>query len=478
MNKHSLKLTLVALSIASASLLSGCTMGPDYKKADIALPEQWLSPIAQRSEQQAEWQNWWQQYDDPALNALVERALQDNLDLQLQLSRIEQARAELGFERANRWPTLSAQAAVSREQQPAAAMVAFPGGNTVNSQYSVTGMLSYEIDLWGRLSRQREAAAALLEQSILAADAVRLALTADVISYYFSVQALQQQLLTLQANVDSLSQSLTIEQRRYDMGASDQLTLQRSKAALASATAMLPDLQETLQLSQSALAILVGYSPQELLSKVSFGQRSLADLSIPDKLPAHTPSELLLNRPDVRAAEANLMAANARIGIAQAARFPSFNLNAVGGSSALSSSDLFSSGAEHWSVTGNLAAPLFDFGRLARQVESAEAQREQANVAYQQTVLAAVGDAQDAISLLHISATRAQAYTEQHQALTESYRLAQLQYNAGAISSFELLANQRELLNAEISVTDAKRQHLLAYTTLFKAFGGSWQTEN
>ncbi len=106
-------------------------MGPDYEKADIALPYQWLSPIAQRNEQQTDWQKWWQQYDDPALNALVERALQDNLNLRLQLSRIEQARAELGFERANRWPTLSAQAAVSREQQPAAAMVASPVGTVL-----------------------------------------------------------------------------------------------------------------------------------------------------------------------------------------------------------------------------------------------------------------------------------------------------------------------------------------------------------
>lgn len=477
MNKHSIKLTLVAVSIAAASLLSGCTMGPDYEKADIALPDQWLTPMPELGGQQTNWQSWWQQYDDPALSALVERALQDNLNVQLQLSRIEQARAELGFERANRWPTLSAQASAGREQQSAAFMAETPDGS-VRNQYSIAGMLSYEIDLWGRLSRQREAASALLEQSILAAEAVKLALITDVISYYFSVQALQQQLVTLQANIDSLNQTLTIEQRRYEMGASDQLTLQRSKAALASATAMLPDLQETLQLSQSALAILVGYSPQELLSKVSFGQRSLTDLSIPDKLPRHTPSELLLNRPDVRAAEANLMAANARIGIAQAARFPSFNLNAVGGSTAIQSSDLFSSGAENWSVAANLSAPLFDFGRLARQVESAEAQREQANLDYQQTVLAAVGDAQDAISLLHISATRAKAFTLQHQALAESYRLAQLQYNAGAISFFELLANQRELLNAEISVTDAKRQHLLAYTTLFKAFGGSWQTDN
>ena len=477
MNKHSLKLTLVTVSIAAASLLSGCTMGPDYEKADIALPDQWLTPLPELAGQQTDEQNWWQQYNDPALNALVERALQDNLNVQLQLSRIEQARAELGFERANSWPTLAAKASAGREQQPSALMAETPGGS-VRNQYSMAGMLSYEIDLWGRLSRQREAASALLEQSILAAEAVKLALITDVISYYFSVQALQQQLATLRANIDSLNQSLTIEQRRYEMGASDQLTLQRSKAALASATAMLPDLQETLQLTQSALAILVGYSPQELLSKVSFGQRSLSDLSIPNKLPAHTPSELLLNRPDVRAAEANLMAANARVGIAQAARFPSFNLNAVGGSTALQSSDLFSSGAENWSVAANLSAPLFDFGRLARQVESAEAQREQANLAYQQTVLAAVGDAQDAISLLHISATRAQAYTEQYQALAESYRLAQLQYNAGAISFFELLANQRELLNAEISVTDAKRQHLLAYTTLFKAFGGSWKTDS
>ncbi|MCH8500400.1 MAG: efflux transporter outer membrane subunit [Aliidiomarina sp.] len=475
MNKHFSKLALVSFGVATTLFLSGCTMGPDYEVRETELPQEWFADMPSTAELSSDWQKWWQQYQDPNLDALVERALSDSLGLQAQLARIEQARAELGFAQANRWPLLSAQASAAREQQPETLMPTALGGGSPRNQFSVAGVLSYEVDLWGRLSRQREAASALLAQSAYGAEAVTLNLISDVITGYFNLLAIEQQYAALTANIDSLEQTLALEQLRYDSGSSNVLNLRRAEAAVAAAKASLPDLREAQQVTRSALAILVGASPDELARGIAFEQSKLTDLRAPQQLPAYTPSELLQRRPDVRAAEASLIAANAQIGGAQAARFPSLNLSALGGSAATDTSDLFSSASQTWSVGADLAAPLFDFGRLARRVESATAMREQADIAYQQAILAAVRDASDAIALLNIAEERSSAVQAQYDAIADTYRLAEMQYDRGAIGFYELLASQRELINAELALTNAKRDHFTAYTNVFKAFGGGWQ---
>lgn len=478
MNKHFSKLALVSFGVATTLFLSGCTMGPDYEARDTELPQEWFADMPSSSELTNDWQNWWQQYQDPNLNTLVERALNDNLSLQAQLARIEQARAELGFAQSNRWPMLSAQASAAREQQPETLMPAALGGGSPRNQLSVAGVLSYEVDLWGRLSRQREAAGALLAQSSYGAEAVKLNLISEVVTGYFNLLAIEQQYAALTANIDSLEQTLALEQLRYDSGSSNVLNLRRAEAAVAAAKASLPDLQEAKQLTHSALAILIGVSPDELARGIALEHSKLTNLRTPQQLPAYTPSELLQRRPDVRAAEASLIAANAQIGVAQAARFPSLNLSALGGSAATDTSDLFSSASQTWGVGADLAAPLFDFGRLARRVESATAMREQADIAYQQAILAAVRDASDAIALLTIAEQRSRAVQAQYDAIADTYRLAEMQYERGAIGFYELLASQRELLNAELALTSAKRDHFTAYTNVFKAFGGGWHSTN
>jgi len=476
MNKHFSKLALVSFGVATTLFLSGCTMGPNYESRDTELPQEWFADMPSTAELRNDWQNWWQQYQDPHLNTLVERALNDNLNLQAQLARIEQARAELGFAQANRWPLLSAQASAAREQQPETLMPAALGGGSPRNQLSVAGVLSYEVDLWGRLSRQREAAGALLAQSTYGAEAVQLNLISEVVTGYFNLLAIEQQYAALTTNIDSLEQTLALEQLRYDSGSSNVLNLRRAEAAVAAAKASLPDLREAQQVTRSALAILVGASPDELARGIVFEHSKLTDLHTPQQLPAYTPSELLQRRPDVRAAEASLIAANAQIGVAQAARFPSLNLSALGGSAATDTSDLFSSASQTWNIGADLAAPLFDFGRLARRVESATAMREQADIAYQQAILAAVRDASDAIALLSIAEQRSSAVQAQYDAIADTYRLTEMQYERGAIGFYELLASQRELINAELALTSAKRDHFTAYTNVFKAFGGGWQT--
>ncbi|WP_024462432.1 efflux transporter outer membrane subunit [Marinimicrobium sp. LS-A18] len=465
-----LKFTSLAAAIA---LLSGCALGPDYQAQTPDLPDQWPEHEL-LGQDTGDWQQWWTRFDDATLNALVERALDDNLELQVQLQRIEQARAELGFSKANRWPSLNAQADATREQGSTAVMPPELGGGQIRNQFSVNGVLSYELDLWGRLAREREAASALLAQSVFGTEAVRLNLITDVVTTYFNLRAAEQQLAITRETLGTREETLVLEEVRYESGASNPLSIRQARASLESTRARLPQQEQRVHELRSALAMLVGYTPRELLSELDFGDAKLTEIELPDSVPAVLPSELLQRRPDIRAAEEALVAANARVGVAKAQRFPSLNLQALGGSVALDSDNLFTAPAEMWSVGANLAGPLFDFGRTRSRIESAEAQLAQAEAQYQLAITNGFRDARDALVLYQTSDRRVEAVRRQAEAIEETLELAELQYDAGSIGFYELLDAQRGLLDAELALSQAMSDRLAATATLFKAMGGGW----
>jgi len=465
------KLTTLAATIA---LVSGCALGPDYQAQTPDLPEQWPEHQLLQGDRSEDWQDWWTRFEDPALNTLVARALDDNLELQVQIQRIEQARAQLGLSRANRWPLLSAQADASREQQAATVMPEELGGGEPRNQFSVVGALSYELDLWGRLSSQQEAATAMLEQSVYGTEAVRLNLLADVVTGYFNLRSAEQQLAIAEQTLESREKTLALEEYRYESGATDPLSLRQARAELEGTRALLPQLRQQVHSSRSALAMLAGYSPQEMLEELDFGDGKLTDIQLPDSVPEVLPAELLRRRPDILAAESGLMAANAQVGVAMAERWPSLNLSATGGSVALDTSDLFTAPAQMWNVGASLAGPLFDFGRGRAGVESAEAGLEIAQTEYQMAVTNAFRDARDALTLYQNAEQRISATRRQTDVVAETVELAELRYEQGAISFFELLDAQRMLLDAELALSEALNDQLAATATLFKAMGGGW----
>lgn len=467
--------SLLALSLSAA--LAGCAMGPDYQPLELDLADSWPEQIEHTQTAESDWLEWWTHFNDPVLDELVARALDDSLELQLQMQRIEEARAQFGLSRAEFWPTLGGQAEAGRSQQSGMLFPAAFGGGTPRNQFAVAGSLSYELDLWGRIQRQRESAGALLEQSIYGTQAIRLNLIADVVTTYFNMRALEQQVSVTERSIANYEESLRLMEMRYEVGAIDPLSLRQARALTEGARAMLPDLQEGLQRTRSALAMLVGYTPQEMLSELSFGEQRLTEIELPDRLPEVLPSELLQRRPDVRAAESYMVAANAQIGAMQASRFPSLNLSAMLGTTALEAGDLFASGTETWSLGANLAGPIFDFGRGRLRVESAEAVSTQAQTQYRQAVLSALRDTRDAIMLHSFAQQRVDAVGRQAQAIGETLEFAELQYDAGAIGYFELLDAQREQLNAELAYTDALSQRFIASANLFKAMGGGWASE-
>ncbi|WP_254277059.1 efflux transporter outer membrane subunit [Halomonas sp. 3H] len=464
----------VPVLLLFTALLAGCAVGPDYRPPALDLPEQWPEHVLLGDEARAGWQQWWRQFEDPHLDALVTRAVDDNLELRLQLARIQEARARLGLARAEQLPSVNAQAEASRERTPGTLS---PFGESTDNTFSLAGVLDYELDLWGRLAREREIAEAQLEQSAFAHDAVRLNVIADVVATYFDLRSAQRQLRITEATAESREETFRLEQLRFDVGESDELALRQAQSELESTLAQLPSQRERVRVLEGALGLLVGMTPAELMAELDYGDTRLEAIALPDGVPAVLPSALLARRPDIRSAEAGLIAANAGIGVAEASRLPRFNLGSLLGTAAGDAGDLFTSAAGTWGLSATVMGPLFDFGRSASRIDTAEALAEQAEIQYRATVAQAFNEVRNALVTYETSGERVEATRRQVAAFERTLELAEVRYREGFVGFIELLDAQRALLAAELALSEAMRDRLTATATLFKALGGGWQVD-
>ena len=461
--------------LAAASALAACAVGPDYERPELEMPLAWPDQAVLEAESSADLHEWWRVFGDPVLDELVDRALADNLELRIQVARVEEARARLGLARAEQLPTVDLQAEASRERQPAAAF-GFEGFDPApRTLFSVSGLLGYEIDLWGRLAREREAAAADLEASVYAGEAVRLGLIADVVVTYAGLRSAQRQLRVTERTVAARQESVQVQRLRYEAGAIGELDLRQAESALATARAELPARIEALRRRESALGILLGMPPAELFEALDLPDGGLEKAVIPATIPADLPADLLNRRPDLRAAESELQIATAAVGVAEAARLPRLTLSGLLGTAAADSAGLFSSEAEAWRVGATLDGPLFDFGRSRARFASAEARLEAAELRYRATVAVALAEVRDALAFYETSGQRLEAVEAQIRALRRTEELAEIRYDAGYISIIELLDAQRALLAAELAHARALADRYVATATLFKVLGGGWE---
>ncbi len=457
-----------------AVILAGCVTGPDYHAPDTALPGAWPEEDILAAAEHEAWSDWWTRFEDPSLNELVHRALDDNLEIHLQTARIAEFRARLGLAGAERWPSVDAQAAASREQTPGAALGVSGVETGPTNLFSLSGLLSYELDLWGRLAREQEAAEALLQESVFAREAVRLNVVADVVTTYFDLRAAENQVSIARETLASREETVRLQEIRHEAGEIDDLALQQARSERESTRAELPGLRQRKQVLEGALALLVGLEPAELWEDLPWDDGYLADIHLPDQIPAFLPAELLQRRPDLRAAEANLMAATAGIGVARADRLPRVNLSAMLGTAAASTGDLFTDPAETWSIGASATAPIWDFGRGRARVESAEARAEQAEVQYRMTVNSAFNDVRSALIIYEASTDRVVANRSRVASLQRTEELAEIRYEEGFTSFMEYLDAQRALLSARLALEEAARDQLTATATLFKSLGGGW----
>lgn len=484
-----------AMLLLAVAGLSACTLGPDYERPSMDLPDSALDSTLLSENQQQAMAYWWTRYGDPVLNGLIDDALDDNLDVALQAARFREARAQLGLANADLYPSLSAQAQAAREKSSylgagsgagggtgAGAGGASGGGSTQSAgrrfnYFSVAATLSYELDLFGGLRRATEQARASLLASAYTQDSVRLGVVSDVVTNYMSLRALERQIRVTKDTIATRKKGLDLDRQRYKYGAIDKLTLLQTQSLLETARSQLPPLEQQASELRSSLAVLTGRSPREIMTGATVEPGSFEDVHLPEDLPVVMPSLLVERRPDIRAAEAALIAANANIGVAKARFFPTFNLSAMIGTEALDVDDLFEPYSETQSVSGAITAPILDFGRRQAQYDTAVARQEAAEVQYRQTVRQAFAEVHDALVAVNLTDRRLESVQRQVGAYRETLELAQIRYDVGRTAFFEVLDAQRQLFSSQLDLAEAIRDRFTATADLFKALGGGW-TEN
>lgn len=468
-----------ALALASILALTACTVGPDYKGPRIAFPESWSSPSQPEQKPVSVIAdaplplNWWTLFNDPTLTAYIEEGLKHNADIEIAAARVAEARAILRLADANYYPEISGQAAGQRIGGSRESRMAGGSGRTYNN-FSVSAILDYEIDVWGKFRRTSEAARGQWLAQKANRDAVRLAVASDIATGYFNLLALDGQVRVARNTIATRKSGTDYQRKQYNAGQIDVLTIRRAEAELAAAEATLPQLEQALAEQQQALSLLLGRSPQEIVSNAPKASRSVASLPVAPVMPADAPSTLLQRRPDIYAAEQSLVAANADIGVAIANYYPSFSLSALLGLASGDIDRLLRSSARTWDAGASAAMPILDFGRTGANVDAAKARYEQALASYKQAVRQAAGDVSNALSAIRTSQDRAAAQARQVRANEETVRAARLRYNAGYATQLDKLDAERQLFQAQLDQIDAERERLTATVTLYKAIGGGW----
>ena len=456
-----MKFKSAVMLLAGALFAGGCMLGPNYTK-----PESQLPAASQENFSIFTSAKWWEVFNDPVLNKMEEEALAYNKDLQVAIARVDEARANVGIATADQLPSLNAVGETGR------------AGNAQGSgqtQSTANAVVSFELDLWGKYRRLSEAARAQLLSSEANRDTVRLALTADVARNYFSLLALDEQFAIASRTLEARKENVRIYESRYKNGYCTEVDLKRVQASMSSVEAQQRELKLKIAQTETALSVLLGRSPRAIAEEGVERGKDLSSITLVPEVPEGLPSDLLTRRPDVRQAEGQLIAANANIGAARAAYFPSIPLTASAGYASSALSDLFAGGSSGvWNLTGQVLAPIFEGGKIRAQNKAAEAQYRQMLATYEKTVQGAFKEALDALSANRINREVFDSYQQQTQAMQRSYDLTKKQEAAGLIGVTDLLDVESNLLSAEMSLSTARLNELNAVVTLCQALGGGW----
>lgn len=456
--------------MACSWLLAGCALGPNYKRPPIESPGAFRGDAAPGSSSFADLV-WWQVYQDATLQALVREAFTNNYDLRIAMTRVEQARAIAMQARSEFVPSLNYNASVNRGRNETFGSP-FPNNASTLSSAAVTLNAFWEVDLWGRVRRLNESARARFLASEEARHGVRLTLLSDVASDYFRLLELDRELEIAGRTTNSFGESLRIFSQRVAGGTASALESARAEAALADATAAIPEIRKEISQLENELCLLLGRVP----GPIERSRPSVAAQMAPD-IPAGLPSALLERRPDVREAEQQLRSANAQIGESITEFFPKIGLTSLLGRVSPELSAFSLGTANVWGIGANAAGPLFEGGRLAGQYRFAKAARDEAALRYRQTALIALRDVSDALIARERLVEVGEQRTRQVNALESAVKLSTERYTAGKASYYEVLESQQQLFPAQLSQARAQRDQLLAIVALYKGLGGGWNEE-
>jgi multidrug efflux system outer membrane protein len=475
--------SLLLSSAVAIFFLASCSVGPNYKRPAADVPAMYRgatpapstdssanppanggatnNPVASLGDEK-----WWEVFQDQELQNLIRTALKNNYDVRIAATRVFQARAQLGITRADQLPSLGVGGNITSIRNPTIGPI--PSYELTNGQ--LTANAAWNLDFWGKYRRATEAARANLLANEWAQKAVMATLVADLASSYFQLRQLDLELeiskRTLNSRQDSLDLTKTLEQH----GINSLLDVRQSEQLVYTAAAEVPDLERQIAQQENAISILLGKNPDDVPRGLK-----LTDEPHSPEVPVGLPSALLERRPDVREAEANLIAANAQIGVARAAYFPQISLTATAGYESSALTNLFSGPAGIWNMVGGFTQPIFEGGRLKSNVQLAEAQRDQLLLTYQQTIQGAFRDVSNAL----VAYRKYREFRIQQEHLVDSAQdaahLSETRFKAGTADYLEVLTNETNSFSAELNLAQAQGNELTALVQLYQALGGGWE---
>jgi outer membrane protein, multidrug efflux system len=450
-------------------LLNGCLLGPNYERPKVDIPAdfRFAGPQAQEIANTP----WWQQFNDPALNDLIDTALQENKDIKVAAARVDQFLGQFQTTRSQLFPQIGANASAGRERVPTGSTILPPGVGNVVNQYQLALNASWEIDVFGRLRRETEAARANLLSSEEGRRATILSLVASVASTYINLVSLDRQMEIANQTVRSREESVKVFNLRFTYGEVSQMELAQAQSEYEAALATIPQLEQQIATQENAMSILLGRNPQPIKR-----DRELDDLATP-QVPAGLPSDLLTRRPDLRQAEQDLIAANAQIGAARALYFPQISLTGLFGAQSTQFSQLFKGPSRVWSFAGTVTQPIFTAGGISGQVKAAEAAQQQALFSYEKAIQVAFQDVDDSLITMQKTREARDVQGRQVDALRTYAHLARLRYEGGYSSYLEVLDAERSLFQSQLSYTQTQGAALASVVSLYKAMGGGWVTD-
>jgi multidrug efflux system outer membrane protein len=466
--KQAMKPAILALSLLT---LSGCMMGPNYKRPQVELPGGFRGAPASAdmtvSIADTKWQNL---FSDRTLNQMVESALAHNFDLRIAAERVEEARSQLGITRANQYPFVSAQTGFTGTRSSGLASLPVPPGTNLSASFTTLGAaLSWELDIWGRLRRQTEAARATYLASEEGRRAVGVSLVSDVMETYFQLLEQDLELEISQKTLGLANDSLKLVELRHQRGAATGLDVSQAEQLIHTASAQIAAAERTIAQSENMLSLLQGSEPASQARG-----RKLEEIQVPAEVPPGLPSALLARRPDIREAEQNLVAANAQIGAARALYFPQLSLGAFVGGESRGLLSLGSPAARVYNVAPSAVQSIFNAGQIRNQVRLSEAQQRELLIAYQRSIYTALREVSD--SLVSFDRLREQRHQEEQlvRTLEDTLRLSDLRYRGGLDSYLQVLDAQRNLFAGQLSLAQLRLQERVSVVQLYRALGGGW----
>lgn len=457
----------LAGGLALAALLGACTVGPDYTRPVVDTPSAWRIDYPKAADVANT--AWWEQFNDPVLNELIESALRENRDVRIAAARVDQFAGALVATRSQLYPQIGYGGGASRAQ---ASRVGYPPiPDPVNNQFSLYEAnlgASWQLDLFGRVRRLSEAAQAQVYASEQAQRGVILTVVANVASSYIVLRAFDRQLEIASATAANFGETARIFDLRFKAGIVSQTEVTQIRSQYQQALASIPAFRQVIAAQENLISILLGRNSGPIPRGKTINQL-LAPL-----IPADLPSTLLERRPDILQAEQNLVAANANIGAARALYYPTISLTGALGSASTAFGSFLTGPATVWLAAAGVAGPIFTFGGIAGQVQSAEAQERQALYGYQQTILNAFRETNDALTGSQQKIEEVAMQVERVRQLREFARLSRLKFDKGVSGYLEVLVADNELFAAELAAVRLQGERYTLLVSVYQAMGGGW----